>query len=90
MSSGLKYEYYLTGELYSEVFVINGKREGEYKSYYKDGNIWIICNYINDIIHGEYKQYHQNGKLNLICIYDDNESFNQNIYYEDGEPVIRE
>jgi antitoxin component YwqK of YwqJK toxin-antitoxin module len=34
----VKREYYNSGELRSEVFEINGKKEGEYKTYYENGH----------------------------------------------------
>jgi antitoxin component YwqK of YwqJK toxin-antitoxin module len=56
----LKRTYYADGELKSEVFEINGKKEGELKIYYKNGQIMISCNYINGYINGEYKEYYEN------------------------------
>ena len=35
----VKRTYYLSGELESEVFVINDKMNGEYKEYYDDGQL---------------------------------------------------
>jgi antitoxin component YwqK of YwqJK toxin-antitoxin module len=37
----------------SEVFVCNGKEEGEYKSYHKNRQLSQIFNYIDDKIHGK-------------------------------------
>jgi antitoxin component YwqK of YwqJK toxin-antitoxin module len=55
-----------------EYFVINGKREGEYKVFY-DGNLETVCYYINDKLHGECngesKYYYENGNLMNICNY---------------------
>ncbi len=84
--SELTREYYHRGELYSEVFMINGKKEGEYRSYYPNGKLCIICNYVNDKIIGEYKQYHQNGQLNVIAQYIDQYD-QKKIYYADGKLV---
>jgi antitoxin component YwqK of YwqJK toxin-antitoxin module len=38
--------YYIGGELKSEVFALNGKKNGIYQEYHKNGNIYIITYYI--------------------------------------------
>ena len=43
----VKRTYYESGELESECFEINGKKNGEYKEYYEDGQLYIICSYID-------------------------------------------
>jgi antitoxin component YwqK of YwqJK toxin-antitoxin module len=45
----VKRTYYMNGELESEVFEINGKRNGEYKSYHENGELHVICSYENGI-----------------------------------------
>jgi antitoxin component YwqK of YwqJK toxin-antitoxin module len=37
--TGVHRTYYETGELESEVFMNNGKKEGEYKNYYESGQL---------------------------------------------------
>ena len=32
----LKREYYFSGQLFSEIFKVNEKKEGEYKSYWEN------------------------------------------------------
>jgi antitoxin component YwqK of YwqJK toxin-antitoxin module len=53
--------YHPTGELKSEVFEINGKRNGIYKEYRKNGQLKGDCFFIDDEIQGELKLYHENG-----------------------------
>jgi antitoxin component YwqK of YwqJK toxin-antitoxin module len=55
--------YHDTGELLSEVYVIDGKKNGIYKEYYYSGQLWVICSYTDDKINGEYKIYYPSGKL---------------------------
>ena len=78
-------EYYPDNTIKSEVFEINGQREGEYKEYYNqeelkslydynpdkynNPQIYIICNYVNGQLEGEYKQYRINGQLYEIRNY---------------------
>ena len=79
--------YHPTGVLESEVFVINGKKNGEYKSYWEDscfsrhknmsstdsfGQLMEIVLYIDDKEIGEYKSYHRNGQLREIFSYINN------------------
>ena len=47
--------YYSTGELQREVFILNGKRNGEQKWYDSNGQLESICSYIDDKLNGEYK-----------------------------------
>ena len=50
-------------ELKSEVFMMNGKREGIYKSYWSNGQLYEEVNYIDGKRNGIYKRYHYNGQL---------------------------
>jgi hypothetical protein len=59
----LKITYYKTGEIESDVFIFNNKKEGIYKSYYKNGNIYQTRNYVNGILNGECNTYKEDGKL---------------------------
>ena len=63
--------YHDTGELQSEVYMINGKKNGMYKEYYRNGQLWKIFSYIDDKLNGEYKRYYSSGQLNIICSYTD-------------------
>ena len=49
----VKRTYYNNGELESEVFLLNGKRNGEYKEYHMNGQLYWICSYIDDKLYGE-------------------------------------
>ena len=62
----LKREYYSSGELLSEVYMINGKKEGVSKNYYKNGQIEVITNYVNDKKNGHYKEYFDEYSNNLF------------------------
>jgi len=69
--TGVKRTYYDNKQtiLKSEVFVLNGKEEGEFKSYWCNGQLGEICNYINGEINGEYKFYDDFGQLYKIYNY---------------------
>ena len=63
--TGVYREYYDEEKyiLNSEVFMLNGKKEGMYKSYYKNGQLMNEINYIDDKKEGIYKSYFLNGQL---------------------------
>ena len=45
--TGVQYTYYDDDKLESEVFVLNNRKNGEYKSYWSNGELYEICNYID-------------------------------------------
>ena len=47
--TGVKREYHDNEQtiIKSEVFLCNGKEEGDYKSYHENGQLNEICNYID-------------------------------------------
>jgi len=69
--TGVQREFYDTDKtkIKSEVFILNGKKEGEYKSYHPNGCLKNICTYFNDKLNGTYAEYHENGKIFVICTY---------------------
>ena len=69
----IKRTYYETGELLSEVFVIDGKINGEYKSYHDNGQLEMECTFIDDNKNGECKEYNENGELIEYSIWKDGE-----------------
>ncbi len=81
----IKREYYDSGNLYSEFFEINNKKNGICKKYYETGQIWFIGEYIDDKLNGECKEYNQNGKLRKITNYFDNiQNGCYSSYYDNG------
>ncbi len=73
----IKREYYENGELKSEVYYLNYKKEGEFKEYYENGQIHVICNYLDGKLCGEYKLYSKSEvcsiqKLKEKIIYSNN------------------
>jgi antitoxin component YwqK of YwqJK toxin-antitoxin module len=76
--------YYDTGELLSEVYMVNGKKNGIYKKYHKNGQLWMICSYIDDKKNGEYKRYWWSGQLKQICSYTDDKKNGESKYYHNN------
>lgn len=58
--------------LHVEYFVVNGRKEGPYKSYYDNGRVCIWCNYVDDKRIGPYILYYDTGQICKICYYKDN------------------
>ena len=57
-----------------EVFIINDKMEGEYKSYYDSNSSLekspkLFCNYVNGLKEGQEIEYYDNGQINCIRHY---------------------
>ncbi len=68
----LKHTYYPNGDVATEAFETNGKKDGEYKEYYQKtyevsegnsdhsvGQLRKVCTYIDDKLNGEYKFYNE-------------------------------
>jgi antitoxin component YwqK of YwqJK toxin-antitoxin module len=53
-------KYYNNGNLFSEVIINNGKRQGKKTYYYKNGFIKKIGNYIDDKLEGQYIEFYKN------------------------------
>ena len=78
-------EYYDNGELKSEVFMCNGKKEGLYISYQKNGLLYEEINYINDKKEGLSKLFFDNGNIFIEINYKNNKKFGtETVYYENG------
>ena len=62
---GVYREYYDKDKtkIKSEVFMMNGKKEGVYKEYHINGQLCSEINYIDNKRNGIYKSYYENGQL---------------------------
>ncbi len=54
-------EYYRSGQIRMEGPLMNGRREGLWKSYYEDGKVWSEDEYRNGIRDGKTVTYYENG-----------------------------
>jgi len=52
-----------------EYYVIDGQRDGEYKSWWPNGQLHTCCFYKNGRLDGEYKRWYDNGQLDIHCYY---------------------
>ena len=62
----LKKSYYENGQLKSETYYINNKRNGLSKEYYENGQLEGEGSYKDNRYIGEWRTYHENGKLRSI------------------------
>ena len=67
--SEVKREYYNSGELRYEVFVINDIKNGTYKEYFPNGQLAEMHTYIDNKLNGKFESYYRNGKLSCECTY---------------------
>ena len=81
----VKRTYYKNGALRTEVFVINGKSNGEFKTYYENGNLKTKCSLIDNILNGEYKSYDENENPVLFGSYIDGKRHGEFKTYSRGE-----
>ena len=60
-------EWWESGQLYSQCFNKNGKKDGEFKSWYENDIQNAYCFYKNGVKEGEFKSWYDNGQLNIHC-----------------------
>ncbi len=79
------FEYYATGDVYSEVPFKNGKQNGIEKKYRSNGSISTEANYTDGKLNGAYKSYFKNGNVYEVGQYLEGQpSGSWNTYYDDG------
>ena len=85
----LKREYYPTGELKFEHFMINGQKIGEERMYYINGQLKDVSNYVNNELHGESTIYYKTGGLFNSCIYVNGKKHGKEMEYcQPGDPYM--
>ncbi|MCA9393763.1 MAG: PilZ domain-containing protein [Candidatus Omnitrophica bacterium] len=62
---GVYKQLYSSGELLSEVNVINGKMQGLKRYYYRSGQVLEELNWVDGVRHGPRRCYYPNGQLYL-------------------------
>lgn len=86
VENGILYEYYDTGELASQISMLNGKKNGIFIHYYPSGNIKSLHNYTNDTLDGIYFNYFSNKKLKQVGKYIKGKFYGSNItYFRNGK-----
>jgi len=58
MKDGEHIEYYLSGEILSKSWYLDGKRSGDCIYYFRSGVIESKCNYLDGKLNGEYIFYY--------------------------------
>jgi len=57
--------------LKSEVYILNGKKNGIYRSFHENGQIYEESNYLDGKLNGIKNTYNKNGNIESECIYID-------------------
>lgn len=61
--------FYQEGMKHLEGPIVDGKRNGDFKTYYKSGSIQSEGNFVNGKREGKATVYHENGKVNYEGFY---------------------
>lgn len=83
-------EFYKNGKLRMEGKLINGKREGVWKSYYEDGNLWSVGMYVNGKRQGTGVVFYSNGKKYMEGDYKDDVRDGKWFFYNEKGDLIKE
>ncbi len=70
--NGVWKEFNIDGHLISEIYYLNGEKEGESISYYENGNKKEKSNFKRDRLHGKKIEWNENGDIERETIYKDN------------------
>jgi antitoxin component YwqK of YwqJK toxin-antitoxin module len=75
-----------TATIIAKVFVVDGKKEGEYIKYYENGEINEIRQYVNNKLNGAFTAYFIDKQLLESCYYvDDKRHGEYKRYYDNGQ-----
>lgn len=83
-------EYYSNGVKKFEGKIVNGKREGEWKSYYENGNVWSTGTFVNGLRQGEGVVYYSNGAKYIVGHYKDDVRTGKWTFYNADGTIIKE
>ncbi|WP_027418542.1 hypothetical protein [Crocinitomix catalasitica] len=82
--------------IYSNLSLVENKKEGISKWFYKNGNLKVSASYKNDVLHGELTRYFENGEIKLNESYDDGvlkatylmNADNNRVYFKSDQPAL--
>lgn len=83
-------EYYDNGKIRMQGKLVNGKREGLWKSYYENGALWSTGFYVNGKRQGLGIVLYNNGKKFMEGEYKNDKRFGKWIFYNEKGEVIKE
>lgn len=69
-NNGLSLRFYCNGSIMSDVWYINGKRQGAERYWKRNGKLQRSCEYKNNFLHGQYRSWYENGILKRSCDYE--------------------
>ena len=62
--------HYETGELKTEMNLVDGKPDGECKNYWKNGNPQYTSTYVDGVLHGDVTKYDEDGQQASVNTYE--------------------
>lgn len=82
-------EYYENGQLHSQGYFKEGKRNGEYKKWYESGTPWIHIHYKKGMLNGEFRTWYNNFQLCVKTNYKEGELHGEyRFWYRNGQLYI--
>lgn len=86
INNGKVTDYYDDGGVLNEVFLVEGKRHGEYRAYYRSGNLWTEGSYADDLKDGIFKVLNEDGTFQSEINYSHGKYHGQcKLYDENGK-----
>ncbi|MCP4715070.1 MAG: hypothetical protein GY868_08135 [Deltaproteobacteria bacterium] len=85
--TGMKKEYYQTGELMAEAPYRNGKLVGTAKVYFKNGTVRSEAGFENDVLNGLTRLYYESGAVGAEINFSKGKQHGKTtFYFENGLP----
>ncbi len=82
--------YYPSGQKKIEGHIVNGKREGLWKSFYENGDLWSVGEFTNDRRHGKAYLYYPGGKKKMEGTYRNGQRTNDWQWWDEEGNAISE
>ena len=89
ITTGLIKEYFQNNgnpvHVHREYYVVDGRREGEYRDYYPNGTLRTTLTYVNNLKEGEGRHFSHTGNLQIVAHYKDDKLNGEYVsYMNDG------
>ncbi len=88
--NGIRQAFYHSGALLSEETIMQGKREGAFKTYYENGKVQSLGQYRDDKENGTFRKYYQDGTLMLEVEYKEGRMDGMIRFYSKSGKLIRQ
>lgn len=82
--------FYQEGTLHLEGPIVDGKRNGKFKTYHKSGSLMSRGNFVDGIREGKATTYHENGKIKYEGFYKNGKECGIWKFYDEDGKLIKE